>query len=153
MSYKKAQPKIADSLSVFIEQIENIEKSTASLQKSSDSIDAKMDLFYQYEPKLNFEPLETINEKQINLIVQKNVQIEAAMNLYLNKLEQQRKQKDSFFYYFSMSIAVMFAITVFCSYYAISNHYKKQKTETQFIRFLNDEKLKDKYVKWLNNKN
>ena len=101
MSYKKAQPKIADSLSVFIEQIENIEKSTASLQKISDSIDAKMDLFYQYEPKLNFEPLETINEKQINLIVQKNAQIEAAMNLYLNKLEQQRKQKDSFFYYFS----------------------------------------------------
>ena len=153
MSYKKAQPKIADSLSVFIEQIENIEKSTASLQKISDGINAKMDLFYQYEPKLNFEPLEKINEKQINLIVQKNAQIEAAMNLYLNKLEQQRKQKDSFFYYFSMSIAVMFAITVFCSYYAIRNHYKKQNTEAQFIRFLNDEKLKDQYVKWLNNKN
>lgn len=151
MSYKKAQPKIADSLSVFIEQIEKIEKSTASLQKISEGIDAKMDLFYQYEPKLNFEPLEIINEKQINLIVQKNAQIEAVMNLYLNKLEQQRRQKDSFFYYFSISIAIMFSITVFCSYIAINNHYKKQKTEAQFIRFLNDEKLKDKYVKWLNN--
>ena len=68
MTYKKAQPKIADSLSVFIDQIEKIEKNTESLQKVNEELNLKMETFYKYEPTINFKPLEAINNKQIGIL-------------------------------------------------------------------------------------
>ena len=47
MTYKKAQPKIADSLSVFIDQIEKIEKNTESLQKVNEELNIKMETLYK----------------------------------------------------------------------------------------------------------
>lgn len=164
MAYKNAQPKIADTLSVFIEQIEVIEKSTNSLKKISEGLNEKMNLFYQYEPKLNFAPLEKINGEYIRLIENKNAQVNAALNSHIDKIENERKQKDTFFFYFSLAIVIMFLISVFCTYLAFSNHLRKQdaqellkksevlrqKNSKQFYDYLIETRQKDKYVNWLN---
>lgn len=146
MSYKNAQPKIADTLSVFIEQIEKIEKSTISLQKISEGINTKMDLFYQYEPKINFLPLENINREYINIMEKKKSELHAVLYKHLDKLEQERKQKDTFFFNFSIIIAILFLVTVAATYLSFKSYYQKQKVEellekSEAIRQKNKEQL------------
>jgi hypothetical protein len=164
MTYKKAQPKIADSLSVFIDQIEKIEKNTESLQKVSDGLNKKIEIFHQFEPKINFKPLETINNKHIAVLEEMTFRINTVLNNHAKDLENERMQKDSFFFRFSIMIGFMFLVTVTTSYLSFKHYFRKEKAETlllesealrhkndaKFVEFLNDNQLNNKYKKWLN---
>jgi hypothetical protein len=164
MALKNAQPKIADSLSVFIEQIEKIEKNTAFLQNLSEGLNQKMETFYQYEPTVNFKPLETINAKHIAVLEEMTFIINKTLNNHVKDLENDRIQKDTFFFRFSIMIGLIFIVSVFTSFLSIRYHNQKEKAEIlykesetarkkqkeDFVKFLTDQKLWNKYEKWAN---
>ena len=164
MALKNAQPKIADSLSVFVEQIEKIEKNTAFLQNLSEGLNQKMETFYQYKPTVNFKPLETINGKHIAVLEEMTFRINKTLNNHVKDLENERIQKDYFFFRFSILIGLMFIVAVFTSFLSIKYNNQKEKAEISYVesetarkrqkedfaKFLTDYKLWNRYEKWAN---
>lgn len=164
MALKNAQPKIAESLSVFVEQIEKIEKNTVFLQNLNEGLSQKMEAFYQYKPIVNFKPLETINDKHIAVLEEMTFRINKTLNNHVKDLETERIQKDSFFFRFSLLIGLMFIVSVFTSFLSIKYNNQKEKAEISFkesetaqkkqkeyfVKFLTDQKLWNKYEKWAN---
>ena len=164
MTYKKAQPKIADSLSVFIDQIGKIEKNTESLQKVSDGLNKKIEIFHQFEPKINFKPLETINNKHIAVLEEMTFRINKTLNSHTISLEKERVQKNTMFSRLYILIFLLFFTSLLACVASINFKNKKDKAELSYIeaetarkkqtedfsQFLTDAKLWTKYKKWAN---
>ena len=164
MTYKKAQPKIADSLSVFIDQIEKIEKNTESLQKVNEELNLKMETFYKYEPTINFKPLEAINNKQIGILEEMTFRINKTLKSHATSLENERLQKDTMFIRLYILIGILFFASLLACTLAINLKHKKEKAEVEYVesetarkkqredftQFLTETKLWNKYKRLAN---
>lgn len=89
MSYKKQQPKLADILNVFINRLEEIEKSISKLEKINHDIDSKKDAFSrELDRKLTL-----LEEVRFNVDLSNLLQESDKINANLIKFSQNTADK------------------------------------------------------------
>lgn len=127
---KNIQPKLADSLSVFVEQIEKIEKNNVLLLKVNEELIQKMEQLSNYEPKLDFKPLEIINDKQIVALEELNHKLSQVLKEHTLILEKEKLQSSSMFSRLRALVIFLFFMTIMACLLAISFYNKKHKSST-----------------------
>ncbi|WP_026706668.1 hypothetical protein [Flavobacterium frigidarium] len=127
---KSTQPKLADSLSVFIDQIEKIEKNNIILLRVNEQLNQKIEQLYNYEPKLDFRPLEAINNRQIELLEDLNFNIGKVLKEHTLILEKEKLQTNSMFNRLRALVIFLFFMTIIACLIAISFYNRKVKNST-----------------------
>ena len=151
MSYKQKQPKLTDTLDVFIDRVEAIEKSIKKLEELNKNIDSKNStLNYELDQKIklirntelrvdlsNFKSKSTdINNELIGIYKDASNKMKAdlnTLNQFFNKLS---KYRIDYVIYF---ITVLICITISSMFFA-GNQYAKKNRE---------EKLKEHYLRFI----
>ena len=171
--YKKAKPKVEDSISVIVEQIQENEKNTQILQGIHNSLDEKLEKFYQYNPRVNINDYKIENKKNLDEWKnhnQKHIDIFISTgNLLIDILQQKvneikvlksEENKDIskiFFGVVLISVLSFVGTLVSLNSYENTNstkeyQLKKDQMEAGFKQYLYDNHDEDKYIKWTKRK-
>ena len=151
MSYKKQQPKLTDTLDIFIDRVEAIEKSIKKLEELNKNIDSKNStLNYELDQKIkqikntqlkvdlsNLKSESTaINNELIEIYKDASNKMKAdlnTLNQFFNKLSKYRID-----YVIYFIVALIFITT--SSMFFAGNQYAKKNRE---------EKLKEHYINFI----
>ena len=148
MSYKQ-QPKLTDTLDVFIDRVEAIEKAIKKIDQLNKEIDSKNKSFYgEIDDKINHlkrvkiqldlgnlkEESVRINNELKNVCNDSANQIKSSINAFDSSLGKLSKYRIDYVLYF---ITVLICITVSSMFFAGSQYAKKNREENLKEHYIN----------------
>ncbi|MBF0598005.1 hypothetical protein [Faecalibacter rhinopitheci] len=159
MSYKKQQPKLADTLDVFIDRVESIEKAIIKIDQLNKEIDLKNKSFYtEIDDKINHlrkvkiqldlanlnEESTRINNELKNVCNDSSNQIKSSIKAFDLSLSKLTKYRVDYVIYF---LTCLIGITI-CSIFFAGNQYaekiKEREQKEHYMNFIksNEDVLK-----------
>lgn len=149
MSYKKQQPKLADTLDVFIDRVEAIEKSIKKIDHLNKEIDSKNKVFYaEIDAKIHTlknvkidldlanlnEETKRINQELKNACNDSSQQIRNAINSFDSSLNKLSKYRIDYIIYF---LTGLFGITICSMFFAGKLYAEKNRAIEQNEHYIN----------------
>ncbi|WP_322969761.1 hypothetical protein [Faecalibacter sp. LW9] len=155
MSYKKQQPKLADTLDVFIDRVESIEKAIIKIDQLNKEIDLKNKSFYtEIDDKINHlrkvkiqldlanlnEESNRINNELKNVCNDSSNQIKSSIKAFDSSLSKLTKYRVDYVIYF---LTCLIAFTI-CSIFFAGNQYaeklKEREQKEHYMNFIKSNK-------------
>ena len=149
MSYKKQQPKLTDTLDVFIDRVEAIEKSILKLEKLHQNIDSKNVNFnneidkkiYQLK-QLKFEidlsklvsETKIINQNLIETSNEASLKLKQEITFFDKSLNKLTKYRVDYVIYF---LTCLIGITICSMFYAGKLYAEKKRAIEQNEHYIN----------------
>lgn len=164
MSYKKQQPKITDTLDVFIDRVEAINDSIKKLEKlHSDfnykrnefinNMDNKLNQLNKIKFEVDLSNLESetkkINKELVSAFNGSSLKLKNVINDFDRSLNKISKYRFDYFLYF---LAILICITI-CSIFFAGNQYAEKNKEKEQKEYYENFILNNKEVLELYKKN
>jgi hypothetical protein len=163
MALNKNQPKLADSLSVFVEQMQKNEKATKLFEIVVEKINSKIDTLYQYQPKIDLAPLQKQNHEFIKTLDSTKNRINSDLDLKIQEVKEliSRKESDSTFMkvytisiFLAITMSIIFSIKINSNTQESLQILKESQTEWEqkeksFFNYLKENNEIKKYKKWV----
>ncbi|SFN17364.1 hypothetical protein SAMN05421738_107190 [Algoriella xinjiangensis] len=149
MSYKKQQPKLSETLDVFIDRVEAIEKSILKLEKLHQNIDSKnenfnneidrrINLLKQLKFEIDLSKFETeaikINQNLINVTKESSLILKQEFKTFDKSLSRISKYRFDYFLYF---IALLICVSLFSIFFAGKQYAEKKREQEQKEQYMN----------------
>ncbi|WP_322970693.1 hypothetical protein [Faecalibacter sp. LW9] len=159
MSYKKQQPKLTDTLDIFIDRVESIEKSILKLEKLHQNIDRKSDNFineidkkiYQLKQlkfEINLSKLESetkiINQNLIDTSKEASLKLKQEFIIIDKSLSKISKYRFDYFLYFIISLICVSLLSLFFAGNQYAEKIKEREEKEHYRNFIksNEDVLK-----------
>lgn len=164
MSYKKQQPKLTDTLDVFIDRVDSIEKAIIKIDQLNKEIDLKNKSFYtEIDDKINYlkrvkiqldlanlnEESTRINNELKNVCNDSSNQIKSSIKAFDSSLNRLSKYRFDYLLYF---ITVLIAISIISIFFAGSQYADKIKEQEQKEYYMDFIKSNEEVLKIYNNR-
>lgn len=149
MSYKKQQPKLTDTLDVFIDRVESIEKAIIKIDQLNKEIDLKNKSFYtEIDDKINHlrkvkiqldlanlnEESTRINNELKNVCNDSSNQIKSSIKAFDSSLSKLTKYRVDYVIYF---LTCLIGITICSMFYAGKLYAEKKRAIEQNEHYIN----------------
>lgn len=144
MSYKKQQPKLTDTLDVFIDRVESISDSIQKLDQFNKEVDLKINTLQSLKLKVDLTELRNessnLNSSLIETSKEAIIEFKKEMFSFNNTVDKLSKYNLSYFLYFFIALFLITLLSCFLTGKLLAEKKRQEELNEHYYNFINDNK-------------